>query len=347
MRPAGAKDRPGPRAWNRAPTRPKDRPPPSFSIDLLTRTPQGPQGWGRIAARAERIRYAPRRPLGVATTHDSPSARDDQRNWSSRAFRAGGEHLLPGCHRDPHRRSDPSPGTGIPPRGRGPETSGWGLPRPGRPPPGPRPGRGRAGGRPGRSLSSLAKQGPRPIRALYVSRPERAMRLDLPRPAHLIGAGRRLSELAGLFAPAELPWEGSAVRRPVHGGTFGVLSGAMAMHRVLPASRLRLRTLMLLVLLAAIALETERAWGRRQEYLARAAYHAAAEARLAGEARAFASELARYRPVLRRPGCGNPRRYAEALDSVRATVAARAAAHGRLKERYLKAASRPWEPGPG
>ena len=153
--------------------------------------------------------------------------------------------------------------------------------------------------------------------------------------------------LAATGRISELPWEASVSRRPVPGGTSGVSSGAMAMHRVLPLSRFRLRTLMLLVLLAAVALGTERAWHRRQEYLDRAAYHAAEEAKLSAVANALAAELACYRPLLRRPGCGNPRRYAEALESVMPTVATGAAEHGRLKRRYLRAASRPWKLGPG
>jgi hypothetical protein len=123
--------------------------------------------------------------------------------------------------------------------------------------------------------------------------------------------------------------------------------GIMAMLRVLPASQFRLRTLILVVLLAGVALGTERAWRRRREYLNRAADHAAAEAKLSAKSRALAAELARLSPWLLRGPCGNPRRYAEALDGVMTTDAERAAEHGRLKERYLQAASRPWEPGPG
>jgi hypothetical protein len=117
------------------------------------------------------------------------------------------------------------------------------------------------------------------------------------------------------------------------------------MLRVLSAlpSRLRLRTLMLSVLLAGVAFGTERAWRRRQEYLNRAAYHAAAEAKLSAEARALAAELARLSPALLKGPCGNPRRFAEALESVMTDRATRAAEHGHLKGRYLRAASHPWE----
>ena len=120
----------------------------------------------------------------------------------------------------------------------------------------------------------------------------------------------------------------------------------MAMHRILPASRFRLRTLMLLVLLTAVALGTERAWRRRQEYLGRAAYHAAEEAKLSATAKALAAEVASYRLMLRR-ACGNVRRHVEALDSTSTRYATLAAEQGHLKERYLRAASRPWEPSPG
>jgi hypothetical protein len=113
------------------------------------------------------------------------------------------------------------------------------------------------------------------------------------------------------------------------------------------AFRFRLRTLMLLVLLAGVALGTERVWRRRQEYLNRAAYHAAEEANLSALARRAAAVYASYAPLLRKPGCGNPRQYAEALKIVMTDCAKRAAEHRRLKEWYLRAASRPWGPGPG
>jgi hypothetical protein len=122
---------------------------------------------------------------------------------------------------------------------------------------------------------------------------------------------------------------------------------AIAMLRVRPAFRFRLRTLMLLVLLAGVALGTERAWRRRQEYLNRAAYHAAEEAKLSADARALAAAFARYSFVLRIPGCGNPRQDAEALKIGMTDCAKRAAEHRRSKEWYLRAASRPWGPGPG
>jgi hypothetical protein len=121
----------------------------------------------------------------------------------------------------------------------------------------------------------------------------------------------------------------------------------MAMLRVRPALQFRLRTLIFTVLLVGVALGAERAWRRRQENLNRAAYHAAEEAKLSAEAGVLANELARYSPALLNGPCGNPRRYAEALKSVMTDVATRAAEHARLKERYLQAASRPWEPGPG
>jgi hypothetical protein len=121
----------------------------------------------------------------------------------------------------------------------------------------------------------------------------------------------------------------------------------MAMLRVRPELQFRLRTLILTVLLVGVALGAERAWGRRQENLNRAAYHAAAEAKLSAEVRTLAAELARYSPALLNGPCGNPRRYAEALKNVTTDLATRAAEHGDLKERYLRAASRPWEPGPG
>jgi hypothetical protein len=121
----------------------------------------------------------------------------------------------------------------------------------------------------------------------------------------------------------------------------------MAMLRVRPALRFRLRTLILWVLLVGVALGAERAWRRRQEYLNRAAYHAAAEAKPSAEARALAAELARFPPALLSGPCGNPRRYAEALNRGMTDRATRAAEHGRLKERYLQSASRPWELGPG
>jgi hypothetical protein len=105
---------------------------------------------------------------------------------------------------------------------------------------------------------------------------------------------------------------------------------------------------MLSVLLVGVALGTERGWRRRQEYLNRADYHAAAEAKLSAEARALAAELAaRFPPVLLNGPCGNPRRHAKALESVMTNRATRAAEHGRLKERYLWAASRPSGSGPG
>jgi hypothetical protein len=104
---------------------------------------------------------------------------------------------------------------------------------------------------------------------------------------------------------------------------------------------------MLLVLLAAVALGTERAWRRRQEYLDRAAYHAAKEARLSASAKALADELAFYRRLLRQSCLGNPQQDAETRKSLMTTFATRAAEHGRLKRCYLRAASRPWEQGPG
>ena len=118
------------------------------------------------------------------------------------------------------------------------------------------------------------------------------------------------------------------------------------MLRVRPALQFRLRNLILTVLLVSVALGAEPAW-RRREYLNRAAYHAAAEAKLSAEARAVADELARFPPALLNGQCGNPRRYAKALKGAMTYLATRAAEHGRLKERYLQAASRPWEPGPG
>lgn len=117
------------------------------------------------------------------------------------------------------------------------------------------------------------------------------------------------------------------------------------MVRVRPALRFRLSTLMLLVLLAGVALGAAQAWRRRREYLDRAAYHAAAQAKLSAEAKALATDLTRLRPLLA-GSCGNPRRYAQALEGVMADRAAHAAEHGRLKERYLRAASRPWGPDP-
>jgi hypothetical protein len=115
----------------------------------------------------------------------------------------------------------------------------------------------------------------------------------------------------------------------------------MAMLRVRPALQFRLRTLILTVLLVGVALGAERAWRRRQENLNRAAYHAAAEAKLSAPVRALAAELARYSPPLLIAPCGNARRYAEALKNVMTDLATRAAEHGHLKERYLQAASRP------
>ena len=113
------------------------------------------------------------------------------------------------------------------------------------------------------------------------------------------------------------------------------------MLRARPALQFRLRTLILTVLLVGVALGAERAWRRRQEYLNKATYHAAAEAKLSAEARALAAELARFSPTLLNGPCGNPRRYANALKSVMTDLATRAAEHGHLKERYLQAASRP------
>jgi hypothetical protein len=122
---------------------------------------------------------------------------------------------------------------------------------------------------------------------------------------------------------------------------------AMAMLRARPVLQFRLRTLILTTLLVGVALGAERAWRRRQEYLNRATYHAAAEVKLSAEARALADELARFPPALLNGQCGNPRRYAKALKSVMTDLATHAAEHGRLKERYLQAAaSLPWEPGP-
>jgi hypothetical protein len=120
----------------------------------------------------------------------------------------------------------------------------------------------------------------------------------------------------------------------------------MAMLRVRPALQLRLRTLILTVLTVGVALGAERAW-RRQSYLNRATYHAGAEAKLSADARAVAAELARFSPALLNGPCGNPRRYAKALKNVMTDLATRAAEHRRLKERYLQAASRLWEPDPG
>ena len=89
----------------------------------------------------------------------------------------------------------------------------------------------------------------------------------------------------------------------------------MAMRTVLQAVRPRLRTLMLLVLFVAAALGTERTWRRRREYLGRAAYHAAEEAKRLAQAKVLAVEVAQYRLMLRRP-CGNIRRHVEAMDSL-------------------------------
>jgi hypothetical protein len=100
---------------------------------------------------------------------------------------------------------------------------------------------------------------------------------------------------------------------------------------------------MLLVLLAAVALGAERARHRRG-YLDRADYHAAEEARLSAESRALAAELARHRRFMATPGsgrCGNIRPYFQALDRVWIRSTTRAAEHGLLKERCLRAASRP------
>jgi hypothetical protein len=121
----------------------------------------------------------------------------------------------------------------------------------------------------------------------------------------------------------------------------------MAMLRARPALQFRLRTLILMVLLVSVALGAERAWRRRQEYLNRADYHAGEEATLSADARALAAELASYSPALLKGQCGNPRRHAKALKTVMTELATRAAEQRRLKERYLQAASRPWEPGPG
>jgi hypothetical protein len=121
----------------------------------------------------------------------------------------------------------------------------------------------------------------------------------------------------------------------------------MAMLRVRPALQFRLRTLILMVLLVGVTFGAERVWRRRQEYLNRAAYHASEEATMSADARALAAELASYLPALQKKGqCGNPRRHAQALKTVMTELATSAAEHGRLKERYLQAASRPWEPGP-
>jgi hypothetical protein len=120
----------------------------------------------------------------------------------------------------------------------------------------------------------------------------------------------------------------------------------MAMLRVRPALQFRLRTLILMVLLVSVALGAERAW-RRQSYLNRAAYHTGVEATLSADARALAAELASFSPTLKKGQCGNPRRYAKALKGAMTDLAIRAAEHGRLKDRYLQAASRPWEPSPG
>jgi hypothetical protein len=119
------------------------------------------------------------------------------------------------------------------------------------------------------------------------------------------------------------------------------------MLRVRPALQFRLRTLIITVLTVGVALGAERAWRRRQEYLNRAAYHAAAGAKLSADARAVAAELARFPPALLDGPCGNPRRHAKALKGVITDLATRAAEHGRLKEYYLRAASWYWEPGPG
>jgi hypothetical protein len=119
------------------------------------------------------------------------------------------------------------------------------------------------------------------------------------------------------------------------------------MLRALPASRPRLRTLMLLVLLTGVALGADRAWRRRRECLDRAAYHAAEEARLSAEARVLAAELDKLSPSLLSGRCGNPWQYAKAMEGVMTDRATRAAEHGRWKARYLRAASRPWGPCPG
>jgi hypothetical protein len=121
----------------------------------------------------------------------------------------------------------------------------------------------------------------------------------------------------------------------------------MAMLRVRPALQFRLRTLIFTVLLVGVALGAERAWRRRQENLSRAVYHAAAEAKLSAEARTLAAEFAKFSSAMLNGPCGNPRRYAEALKNVATDSATRAAEHGHLKERYIRAASRPWEPVPG
>jgi hypothetical protein len=130
------------------------------------------------------------------------------------------------------------------------------------------------------------------------------------------------------------------------GETSGFPPGMMAMLRVRRALRFRLRTLLLWVLLTGVALGAERA-RRRQEYLGRAAYHAAREAKLSAVARLLAAELARYPPELLKGRCGNPRILADALKGVMTNHLARVAEHGYLKERYLQAAARPWEPVPG
>ena len=122
--------------------------------------------------------------------------------------------------------------------------------------------------------------------------------------------------------------------------------GAIAMLRVRPATRFRLRTLMLCVLFTGVTLGAERAWHRRQECLDRAAYHAAAEAKLSAEASTLAAELAEIPPALLNGSCGNTRRYAEAVKRVMINCATRAGQHGRLKERCLHMASRHWETSP-
>jgi hypothetical protein len=121
----------------------------------------------------------------------------------------------------------------------------------------------------------------------------------------------------------------------------------MAMLRARPALQFRLRTLILTVLLVGVAFGAERAWRCRQSYLNRAAYHAGEEATMSADARALAAELASVLPTLKKGQCGNPRRHAKALKTVMTELATRAAEHECLKERYLQAASRPWEPGPG
>ncbi|MFO0960200.1 MAG: hypothetical protein U0800_22635 [Isosphaeraceae bacterium] len=117
------------------------------------------------------------------------------------------------------------------------------------------------------------------------------------------------------------------------------------MPRFMPVFRFRLSHLLLMVLFAGMAMGAERTWNQRRIYLDRAAYHAAEEAKYTRYARLVQVEADRMRKY-DIGYCSTYRISAKDYQLMKDDMDKQAEEHASHKERFRRAASRPWERGP-